>query len=156
MSLLRRRPRERIELSEGFHATEAPALQRAIVQALGADRHAGRAVPAEVQVQRGRGAYVSVVWRNSIVGFVPPGHVALVRAELARYDERAVVLVDGSVHPEHHAAPRDGDDAHGVLWRVWLGPAPDEYPVPAPELDTLPVPERTVLGFPVNKLRGPS
>ena len=156
MSLLRRRPRERIELSEGFHATEAPGLQRSIVQALGADRHAGRALPAELQIQRGRGAHVVVVWRNSIVGFVPPAHVALMRNELARYDERAVVLVDGSVHPEEHDPPRDGDDAHGVLWRVWLGPEPEEYPEPPADLDTLPVPERTVFGMSVSKLRSPS
>lgn len=156
MSLLRRRPRERVELSEGFHAAEAPALQRGIVQALAGDRHGGRAVPAEIQVQRGRGAHLALVWRNSIVGFVPAPHVAHLSGELARYDERAVVLVDGSVHPEQHTPPPDGDDAHGVLWRVWLGPAPEEYPVPPAELDSLPVPERTILGVPVSKLRPPS
>ncbi|MBT0992999.1 hypothetical protein KIN34_01670 [Cellulomonas sp. DKR-3] len=156
MSLLRRRPRERIELAEGFHAAEAPALQRAIVQALGNDRHGGRAVPAEVQVQRGRDGHLALVWRNGIVGFVPREHVPALAGQLARYDERAVVLVDGSVHPEVHAPPRDGDDAHGVLWRIWLGPAPAAYPEPPAELDALPVPERTILGVPVSRLRPPS
>ena len=127
----RRRARVQVPVSDGFHVAEAPALQRGIVQALGSDRPAGAAIPAALEVVPGRDRHLALVWRNTIVGFVPADRVDHLAAHLPTGGERAVV--DGYVFPEVHRPPREGDDARGVLWRIWVGPLhtiPDEPALP--------------------------
>ncbi|ASR57043.1 hypothetical protein CBP52_16635 [Cellulomonas sp. PSBB021] len=142
-----------IEVDDGFHIAEAPALQRAIVQVLGMDRVGGVPVPAELQLEPGREGALVVVWRNMIVGFVPPERAGELTARLP--GGRAVGVVHGCVHPEVHELPRDGDDRHGVLWRVWAGPVPETFPEVPQGLDRLDVPERAILGIPLARLRTP-
>lgn len=140
-------------LTGGFHAAEAPALQRAIVQALGRDRARGLPVQAELEIVHGRGDTLVLVWRNAIVGFVPPDEATTLAPQLPPAGSREVTVVDGSVFPVVHQPPRAGDDKHGVLWRIWVGRVPDEIP-PVPDgLDHLDVPEPKILGIPVNRLR---
>lgn len=120
-----------VPVSDGFHVAEAPALQRGIVQALGSDRPAGAAIPAALEVVPGRDRHLALVWRNTIVGFVPGDRADALAAHLPTGGERAVV--DGYVFPEVHRPPREGDDARGVLWRIWVGPLhtlPDEPALP--------------------------
>ncbi|WP_236123010.1 hypothetical protein [Cellulomonas palmilytica] len=148
-----RQERVPIEVDDGFHVAEAPALQRAIVQVLGADKVGGVPVPAELELEEGREGALVVVWRNMIVGFVPPDRTAELTARLP--GGHAVGVVHGCVHPEVHEVPRDGDDRHGVLWRVWAGPAPDAFPEVPEDLDRLAVPERTILGIPLPKTHNP-
>ena len=127
----RRRARVQVPVSDGFHVAEAPALQRGIVQALGSDRPAGAAIPAALEVVPGRDRHLALVWRNTIVGFVPADRVDHLAAHLPTGGERAVV--DGYVFPEVHRPPRESDDARGVLWRIWVGPLhtiPDEPALP--------------------------
>lgn len=150
MSLFRRRrPRVHVPFDEGCHAAEAPALQRGIVQALGHDARAGRMVPAELEVVRGREGRLALVWRQAFVGFVPADRVDELRGRLDALDRRAVALVPGAVLPMPDPAAADAP------WRVWIGPVPDAIPSVPEGLDTLAVPERTILGVPVSKLRAP-
>lgn len=148
-----RKERVTLEVDDGFHVAEAPALQRAIVQVLGADKTGGVPVPAELQLEPGRGDALVVVWRNMIVGFVPPERAGGLAARLPR--GRAVGVVPGCVHPEVHDVPRDGDDRHGVLWRIWAGPVPEVFPEVPEGLDRLAVPERTILGIPLSRIHTP-
>lgn len=143
-------------LTGGFHASEAPALQRAIVQALGADRARGVPVQAELEIVRGRGEHLAVVWRNAIVGFVPPDEAVTLAPQLPPARSREVTIVDGSVFPVVHQPSQPGADKRGVLWRIWVGRVPDEIP-PVPDgFDQLDVPETKILGVPVSRLREPS
>ena len=140
-------------LTGGFHATEAPALQRAIVQALGADRARGTAVQAELEVVRGRGENLALVWRNAIVGFVPADEAVGLAPLLPPAGSREITVVDGSVFPLVLDPAPAGADKHGVLWRLWVGQVPDELP-PVPDgFDRLDVPEPKILGIPVSRLR---
>ncbi|GIG21624.1 hypothetical protein Cch01nite_23480 [Cellulomonas chitinilytica] len=129
-------PPEAVGPFDGFTAADAPALQRSFVAALHIGERAERQdVPGTIEIGRGAAGRLVVIWRNLVVGFVPPDRAAPFDAALPA-DPRAVVAVDGVVH---HA---DG------LWRVWVGDLPaDGFPPPPPGLDTLPVPEDTVLGI---------
>ncbi len=153
MKLWGRKERVTLEVDDGFHVAEAPALQRAIVQVLGADKTGGVPVPAELRLEPGRGDALVVVWRNMIVGFVPPERAGGLAARLP--GGRAVGVVPGCVHPEMHDVPRDGDDRHGVLWRIWAGPVPEVFPEVPEGLDRLAVPERTILGIPLSRIHTP-
>ena len=141
MSLFRRRPEVVLDLDEGFHAADAPALQRSILAALGLGESPRAAVvPARMRVERGADDRLVLVWNNVIVGFVPPSSVATLAPEVARAAD-AVVVVRAVVH-------RPGRD-----WRVWVGGVPEAGIPPVPEgLDTLAVPEATILGVPVRRL----
>lgn len=153
MKLFGRRRRTTIEVDEGFHVAEAPGLQRAIVQALGRDRAVGAPVPAELVLEQGREGALVVVWRNAIVGFVPPDRTPALAARLPGGQD--VGVVTGCVFPKVHEVPRDGDDRHGVLWRVWAGPVPESFPEVPEGLDRLAVPERTILGIPLSRIHQP-
>lgn len=128
----------------GFHAAEAPAMQRSVLEALGLGaRPAPTVVPARLHVEHGADARLVLVWRNVIVGFVPPDAAAPLAAALDGAGG-ATVVVDGAVH-----------HLEGV-WRVWVGPVPADGFPPVPEgLDTLTVPEDTILGVPLRRLDGP-
>ena len=128
----------------GFHAAEAPAMQRSVLEALGLGaRPAPPVVPARLHVERGADARLVLVWRNVIVGFVPPDATGPLTAALDEAGD-ATLVVDGAVH---HV---DG------TWRVWVGPVPPEGFPPVPDgLDTLAAPEVTILGVPVRRLDGP-
>ena len=153
MKLWGRKERVTIEVEDGFHVAEAPALQRAIVQVQGHDKVGGVPVPPELELEPGREGALVVVWRNMIGGFGPPDRAADLTARLPQ--GRAVGVVHGCVHPEVHDVPRDGDDRHGVLWRVWVGPVPEVFPEVPEGLDRLAVPERTILGIPVSRVYNP-
>lgn len=128
----------------GFHAAEAPAMQRSVLEALGLGaRPAPAVVPARLQVERGADARLVLVWRNVIVGFVPPDATPALTTAVEGCGD-ATVVVDGAVHHQ------DG------TWRVWVGPVPPEGFPPVPEgLDTLAAPEVTILGVPVRRLDAP-
>ena len=119
-------------------------MQRSILEALGLGaRPAPAVVPARLRVERGADTRLVLVWRNVIVGFVPPDAGGPLTTALEDADGAAVV-VDGAVH---HL---DG------TWRVWLGPVPDGGFPPLPDgLDTLAAPEDTILGVPLRRLDGP-
>lgn len=141
MSLFRRRPEVELTPAEGFHATDAPALQRSILAALGMGESPRAAVvPARMRVERGADDRLVLVWNNVIVGFVPPSATAAIAAEVARAGDALVV-----VRTVVHRPARD--------WRVWVGDVPTTGVPPVPDgLDTLAVPETTVLGVPVRRL----
>jgi hypothetical protein len=122
--------------ADGFAAADAPAFQRSFVAALDAGERAGRRdVPGVLQVGRGAGDRLVVIWRNLVVGFVPADRTAPFEALLPA-GPRAGVELRGGVH---HA---DG------LWHVWVGDPPaDGFPPPPAGLDTLPAPEDTLLGI---------
>jgi hypothetical protein len=141
VALFRRRAEVLAHVEDGFHAAEAPAMQRSVLEALGlGDRPAPAVVPARLRVEHGADQHLVLVWRNVIVGFVPSGATAPLAAQLAAAGEAALV-VTGAVH-----------HAEGA-WRVWAGPVPEDGfpPVPA-GLDTLAAPETTILGVPVRRL----
>lgn len=142
VALFRRRPEVHVDVT-GFHASEAPAMQRSVLEALGLGaRPAPAVVPARLRVERGTDARLVLVWRNLIVGFVPSDAAAPLAEALAGADG-ATVVVDGVVH---HV---DG------TWRVWVGPVPAEGFPPVPDgLDTLAAPEDTILGVPLRRLDG--
>ncbi|MGY4645316.1 hypothetical protein [Cellulomonas sp. URHB0016] len=140
MDLFRRlRPRAdpplEIRVAEGFLAAEAPALQRSFVAALHPrERHDHADVPDLLEIGRGAGDRLVVIWRNLVVGFVPAERAPQIEAALPA-GPRAGVTVRGVVH-----------QAHG-LWRVWVGDGPaDGLREPPAGLDTLPVPEDTIFG----------
>lgn len=116
-------------------------MQRSILEALGlGDRPAPAVVPARLRVEGGADGRLVLVWRNVIVGFVPPGATAPLAAQLAAAGD-ATLVAPGAVH---HV---DG------TWRVWVGAVPTGGFPPVPEgLDTLAPPETTILGVPVRRL----
>lgn len=143
MSLFRRRAEVPAEVAVGFHAAEAPAMQRSILAALGlGERPAAAVVPARMRVERGADDRLVLVWRNVIVGFVPAQYAPPLAAALVDADGSALV-VGGVVHPD------------GRTWRVWVGDVPPEGVPPVPDgLDTLAAPELTILGVPVRRTDG--
>ena len=153
MKLWGRKERVTLEVDDGFHVAEAPALQRAIVQVLGADKTGGVPVPAELRLEPGRGDALVVVWRNMIVGFVPPERAGGLAARLP--GGRAVGVVPGCVHPAGPAVPRDGAGRPRGLWRLCAGPVPRGFPEVPEGLDRLAVPERTILGIPLSRIHTP-
>ncbi|WP_129338237.1 hypothetical protein [Cellulomonas endophytica] len=140
MGILRRRPVLRVELrpDEAFGLGEAAALQTALVGVLRAAERAARApVAADLALEAGAGARVVAVWRNVVVGFVPPDHAPALHDRLAGAAGTRLVVA-GWVH-------RDGD-----LWRVRAGPRPDDgFPPASAGADLLPPPPRRVLGIPL-------
>lgn len=141
MSLFRRRrPVVPLDIVDGFEAAEGRALQRSLTAALLAhERTARHDLPTLLEIGRGSGEALVVIWRNLIVGFVPPD-CAMQFQEVLAADPRAVVTVRGVVRHD------------GELWRVWVGSPPDEE---LQELtthhDTLPGPELTLLGIPLRR-----
>ncbi|MBO0925386.1 hypothetical protein J1G44_12960 [Cellulomonas sp. zg-ZUI199] len=143
MSWFRRRPDVPADVTAGFCAAEAPAMQRSILAALGmGDRPAPARVPARLVVEHGADDRLVLVWRNVIVGFVPADAAPPLAAALAAAGDASLV-VPGVAHRS------DG------TWRVWVGDVPDDGFPPVPDdLDTLPPPEQTILGVPVRRLDG--
>lgn len=130
-----RRPDPRIaQIDVGFWCAEAAALQRAITQALGrvGDRDE---VGAQLEFSAGTEGRVVVAWRRRIVGFVPADPADRLRPQL-RAAAPAVLMAEGRV------VHRDG------LWRVWVGPPPDDALPPEYPPDELAPPPVTLLGFP--------
>lgn len=132
------------DVGPGFHVAEAAALQTALHGVLtAAERASDRPVPVELRIEGGRDAAVVVVCRNQVVGFVPAGHRAGLRAQLAAAARRSRLVAPGVVF-------RDAG-----LWRVWAGAAPDAGLPPVPGgLDTLAAPEPTILGIPLRRTDG--
>jgi hypothetical protein len=129
------------EVAAGFHATEALALQTALLGVLAAaERATGRPVPVELTVDAGRGDGLVVLCRNRLVGFVPEEHAPPLRAQRERAGRRTRLVLPGLL-------VRDG-----ATWRVWVGPEPVGGVPPASDgLDTLPAPHPTVLGVPLRR-----
>ncbi|ACZ30160.1 hypothetical protein Xcel_1129 [Xylanimonas cellulosilytica DSM 15894] len=135
MSPRARRPVVAAEVGDGFVATEAPALQVSIREALQPGEGGRAPSPAELRFEPGAAGRVVVLWRNRHVGFVPPTHREALAAQLATAG-KATVQADGYVY-------RDGE-----LHRIWVGPLPtDGFPGVPPGYDELPVPETTIFGF---------
>lgn len=112
-------------------------MQRTVVGALRSLETGMEAIPARLQFSRGAEDHVVVLWRNVIVGFVPPTH----RDELRRQLDDAVtapLVADGHVR------------RHDGVWRVWAGPA---WPVaegpPQPPPDEIDPPSNAIFGFPL-------
>ncbi len=118
-------------------------MQRSLLEALGlGDRPAPAVVPAQVLVEPGADDRLVLVWRNVIVGFVPPSSTPDLATQLADAGDAALVA-PGVVH---HV---DG------VWRVWVGAIPARgLPAVPDDLDTLSAPELTILGVPVRRLDG--
>jgi hypothetical protein len=135
----RRRPLVPLEIIDGFEAAEGRALQRSLTAALRADERAARRdVPTVLEIGPGSGDVLVVIWRNLVVGFVPPDEAMRLRQLLptppVALTIRGVVRWDGG------------------LWRVWVGDPPDEgFPASTPHHDTLPEPEDTLLGIPLRR-----
>jgi hypothetical protein len=118
----------------GFVAAEAPALQVAILAALGGLRRGNSTVPAELAFTRGAEGRVVIVWRNRFVGFVPLSHEDLLLAQVKAAGASGLTT-QGQLYFD------------GELWRVWVGPTPDAMPQPEPGMDELPPPATTIFGF---------
>jgi len=118
-------------------------MQRSILAALGlGDRPSATHVVARLAVEHGADDRLVLVWRNVIVGFVPP-HAAPALAAALDAAPDASVVVDGVAHRT------DG------TWRLWVGPVPEDGFPPVPDdLDTLAAPELTILGVPLRRLDG--
>jgi len=116
-------------------------MQRSILAALGlGERPAPALVPARLEVVRGADERLVLVWRNVIVGFVPPDAAPTLAAGLEAAGGASLV-VRGTVHRT------DG------VWRVWVGEVPaDGFPPVPGDLDTLAEPTPTILGVPVRRL----
>lgn len=136
------RPRRRVvvDLPDGFHLAEAPALQRAIVQALGLDASRKGPVPAELEVLRGAEGRFAFVWRRAYVGFAPHDREEQLGAVLDANPD-VVVLVPGAVL-----------DLDGT-YRVWAGALPEHVPPVPAGLDELRPSELAIFGMPLNRLR---
>ncbi|MPV51324.1 MULTISPECIES: hypothetical protein [unclassified Pseudactinotalea] len=129
------------ELAQGFWASDAVGLQRAILSLLSAvDRRRG-GLSGRVEFTAGAEGRVVVVWGNRIVGFVPPAHAGSLHAQLGEADPAALVA-DASIR------------RYEENWRVWVGPewgggggegGPEE---PIDELDA---PPPTILGIPTKR-----
>lgn len=141
MRTFHRRPRVPAELAQGFHATEALALQTAVCNALTAtERGVARPVPVDLVIDAGRGTRLVVVCRNLVVGFVPEA-IAVPLAEQRRAVDRALLVTRGWLF-------RDQD-----LWRVWVGDVPEDgIPEVPAGLDQLPAPQPTILGVPLRRM----
>lgn len=93
-------------------------------------------VPARLRFTAGIEGRVVVLWRNTIVGFVPEDRAGDLRRQLTEAGA-AHLVADGEVR------------GHSGLWRVWVGSWPDG-PVPAPAADEIvPAPTR-IFGIPVS------
>lgn len=143
MVLFGRRPEVTAEVAPGFHAAEAPAMQRSILAALGLGENPHPVdVPARLRVDRGADDRLVLVWHNVIVGFVPADAAGQLAAALASAGGAAVV-VRGVVHRTDRT------------WRVWVGDVPEGGFPQVPEgLDTLAAPEPTILGIPIRRMDG--
>lgn len=131
------------DVPAGFHAAEAPAMQRSILAALRlGDSPAATTVPARMHVERGADDRLVLVWRNVIVGFVP-AEAAPTLASALDAAQGATLVVPAAVHRPDRT------------WRVWVGEVPsDGFPAVPDGLDTLAAPETTILGVPVRRLDG--
>lgn len=138
---LTRSTRVDADVHPGFHATETRSLQTSLHAALtAAERATGGAVPVEVAFDDGRDGGLVVVCRNLVVGFVPASRVPQLRAQRDAAGPRARLVAPGRLHPE------------GPLWRVWVGPVPDDgVPVADEAADVLAPPEPAVLGIPLRR-----
>ncbi|WP_454049797.1 hypothetical protein [Cellulomonas sp. Marseille-Q8402] len=136
-----RTPHVAAEVTAGFHAAEARALQTALVGVLAAaERATGRTVPVDLVVDAGRGDALVVLCRNQLVGFVPEEHAPPLRARRAAAGRRARLVAPGLLLLD------------GATWRVWVGPEPEGGIPPVPDgLDTLPAPHPTILGVPLRR-----
>ena len=84
MRLFGRHAEVSAEVGDGFVAGEAVALQTSFQAALsGRERSAREPVPAELQLDGGKGGRVVLIWRNVVVGFVPPSHEQSLLAQVA-------------------------------------------------------------------------
>ncbi|MBD8063329.1 hypothetical protein [Oceanitalea stevensii] len=120
------------DVGAGFWAAEAAAMQRAIVTALaGAERARSGAVPARLELSPGAEGRVVVVWRNVIVGFVPPDRAAPLRDQLAAAG-KGTLVAPGSVVEL------------GGQRRMWVG---EGEPVGEPPADELAAPPTTIFGI---------
>jgi len=141
VTLFRRHRSHPLDIVDGFEASEGRALQRSLTAALLAHERAARHdLPILLEIGRGSGDRPVVIWRNLIVGFVPPDR-AMQLEQLLPDGPRGVVTVRGFARRS------------GGLWRVWVGKMPDEgLPAPtATHLDTLPEPEFTIFGIPLRR-----
>ncbi|MCM3659731.1 hypothetical protein M3148_01795 [Georgenia satyanarayanai] len=119
------------DVGTGFWVAEAAAMQRAIITALAGAECSRSAVPARVELSPGAEGRVVVVWRNVIVGFVPPDHAAPLRGQLAAAG-KATLVAPGLVV------------AAGGQRRVWVG---EGAPVGEPPADELAPPLTTIFGI---------
>jgi hypothetical protein len=135
VKLFGRRPHVPAEVGDGFVAGEAVALQTSFTAALDArERAAGDPVNAELVVEPGRGELVVLVWRNVVVGFVPPAHRDTLREQLA-VAGNARLVTSGQVFRR--------DDT----WHVWVGPPRAAFPETEPGTDRLAAPPCTIFGI---------
>lgn len=136
MGLFGRHAEVPAEVGDGFVAGEAVALQTSFQAALtGRERSAREPVLAELQLEGGKGGRVVLIWRNVVVGFVPPAHEVDLRGQLHRAGKDRLVC-PGQVY-------RDGD-----LWRVWVGARPPAGArEPEPGTDRLAAPPTRIFGL---------
>jgi len=127
-------PPRHAEVGIGFVASEAPALQVAILAALAGLQRGHQTVAAELAFSRGAEGRVVIVWRNRFVGFVPQTHEDLLLAQVKAAGTSGLTT-EGQLYYD------------GELWRVWVGPPPDTMPQPEPGMDELPPPATTIFGF---------
>lgn len=136
------RPEVTADVGDGFWVTEATALQRSIVGALGMGER--RSPPAEILLRFDSvpNGSVVVVWRNRNVGFVPSSHASSLREQLSAAHP-AKLTVRGDLYQ------------HDGLWRLWAGPRSEsDPPAPDPGIDTMAAPPVTILGIPVSGRSG--
>lgn len=119
------------DVGPGFWVAEATAMQRAIITALGAAERAHPRVPARLELSPGAEGRVVVVWRNVIVGFVPPEHAAPLRRQLEVAGK--ATLVSAGVVVEV-----------GGRRRIWAG---EGDPTGSPPVDELAAPPTTIFGM---------
>lgn len=137
----RRRAQVPADVGAGFWVAEARALQRAIAFALTAAERAAATAPATLQLAPGLEDRVVVLWRNHIVGFVPPAQTGPLRAQLAAAEGVDLVVAG-------HVIRHDG------LWRIWAGHDVPGTPPPADDGEVTPAPE-SIFGIPIpSRLRG--
>lgn len=136
MRLFGRRPPDiPADVGGGFWVSETRALQRALVGVLtGAERAERRTTTTQLEFSPGAEGNVVVLWRNAIVGFVPPARTEPLRRQL-RDIGKATLVSDG------HAL----DD--GNLWRIWVGQGEPDSPPPGPEADQIPPAPNTIFGI---------
>ncbi|WP_193311409.1 hypothetical protein [Georgenia satyanarayanai] len=125
------------DIGPGFWVAEAGAMQRAIGTALGGADRSRSVVAAHLELSAGAEGRVVVVWRNVIVGFVPPDHAPPLLPQIEAAG-RATVVAPGRV------VERDGQ------LRIWAG---EGEPTGRPPTDELSPPPATIFGI---ALRGSS
>jgi len=141
MSLWHRLPPVTADVGNGFVATEAPAMQRAIAMALLNSEVKKLPLVVELQFSAGAGERVVVGCRNVYVGFVPVSHLADLRGQLLAAG-KAPLRAPGMVYPD------------GKFRRVWVGAPPaDGFPAVEAGYDELPEPTPAIFGIPINRLR---